>query len=184
MCRLILFAIIFINKLSFCQDVELSKSEIKFIKNYFSVEVTRKDKININVLKWDTLDIYYFTPDSTSELSKIYFDKTVDSLFSYEDKVFVVNQMNKSIVSGSIPQWTKCFFKRGKLIDPNKEKNNSYNISYTEYSIPLFSKNYELLILKENYYCGTLCETTSIRILKKNSLGKWEEIKVIFTFVS
>lgn len=80
--------------------------------------------------------------------------------------------------------WTKCFFKRGKLIDPNKEKNNSVDISYTEYSIPLFSKNHELLVMKQNYYCGPLCETTSIRILKKNRKGKWEEIKVIFTFVS
>lgn len=52
------------------------------------------------------------------------------------------------------------------------------------YSIPIFSKNKNMVLLKKLVYCGKLCAEHAVYIYKKNEFGNWELIHLTNYWIS
>jgi len=88
----------------------------------------------------------------------------IDSLFNYEDKMFVIKQ----------EQTRKKFTWK---IEHNifEFKNLEYGESYFRISMPLFSKSKDIVIIKRSFECGDDCGDSWILIYKKKN-NTWELI--------
>lgn len=139
-----------------------------------------KRKISRNIAKWDSLN--FIKPDSLSEndfsVTFLYlFQKKneLDAIFSDEDKQYLFEQFEScknSTWKNKIPNATTTSRK-------NKKKPNRYY-----YSIPLFSKAKKYVIIKREYYCGSLCAHGGYFIYKRLDGNSWELVKTVNGWIS
>ncbi|WP_156032840.1 hypothetical protein [Prevotella sp. 10(H)] len=123
------------------------KTEIKFLKN--------NKKVSYKIMPWDTAnfiskyvgqyDISHLEPDN-----KYLFKKSsgLDTLFNQEERNFFYEQY----ISIKDSVWHQGM--SGKKMISAKKKDDT-NVNY--YSIPLFSRNKEYVLIYKVYICGYEC---------------------------
>ncbi|MFV0310874.1 MAG: hypothetical protein ACK5KN_04400 [Dysgonomonas sp.] len=138
------------------------KSEIKFLKN--------NAKVSVKILPWDAAnfiskyigeyDISHLEPDN-----KYLFKKSsgLDTLFTQADKDYFYEQF----ISIKDSVWHKGM--SGKKMLPAKKKDYT-DVNY--YSVPLFSRNKEYVIIYKVYTCGYECAYGKY-YLYKYDIDKW-----------
>lgn len=139
-----------------------------------------KRKISSKISDWDSLN--FVKPDSLNEydFSVAFFylfqeKNGLDSIFKDEDKKFLFEQFEScrdSTWQSKIPKATITSRK-------NKKRPNIYY-----YSIPLFSKDKIYVIVKIEYYCGSLCAHGGYFIYKRLNEDSWEFVEVVNGWIS
>jgi hypothetical protein len=139
-----------------------------------------KRKISAKIAKWNSLN--FIKPDSLSEYDfsvtflYLYQKKNVlDTIFKNEDKQYLFEQFESckdSTWQNKIPKATITSRK-------NKKRPNQYY-----YSIPLFSKDKKYVIIKREYYCGSLCAHGGYFIYKRLNENSWELVKIVNGWIS
>ena len=111
---------------------------------------------------------------------------SVKKYFSNEDIDFIKKQIPK--VNRHI-KWNEKLMSSFTLIDSTeldriaknsmskrkRIRNTKNNFAYI-FSIPIFSKDFNRVIIQEEYFCGFLCAQTCIYIYEKQENGKWKKL--------
>jgi len=138
------------------------KSEIKFLKN--------NKKVSAKILSWDTAnfiskyagqyDISHLEPDN-----KYLFKKSsgLDTLFTQSERDYFIQQF--FAIKDSV--WHKGM--DGKKMIPIKKKDYS-DVNY--YSVPIFSRNKEYVLIYKVYTCGYGCAYGKY-YLYKYDIDRW-----------
>ena len=152
--------------------------------------ITSKSKIFKNCTHvWDQDPIFYFTEYDSIQITK------QTTILSKDDLAFIFKQaainpqlkLDSEIVSEDklVPLNIGKAFNRDRKIREEyfEENRNKYN-KICSLSIPLFSKDRNIAIVKIGYSCGVLCGEGGIYIYKKEKNGNWNLIKSISDWVS
>ena len=138
---------------------------------------------------WDQDPIFYFTEYDSLQITK------QNAIFSKDDLAFIFKQalinpqlkLDSEIISEDklVPLNIEMAFNRDRKIREEylQENRNKYSQICT-LSIPLFSRNKNVAIVKIGYSCGALCGEGGIYIYKKEKNGNWTLIKSISDWVS
>jgi hypothetical protein len=155
---------------------EISSTDSYSEESFFSI----KRKISSEISKWDSLN--FIKPDSLDEndfsVRFLYLYQnmnSLDSILKSEDKDFFLQQF--SAVGDSIWRFT---IPRSKFINT---KSKTHFTGY-HYSIPLFSKNKNIVIIKKVFGCGSLCAYGGYYIYEKTDNNSWRLLKVINSWMS
>ena len=139
-----------------------------------------KRKIDPKIISWDSL--HFIKPDSLPEhdflvsFTYLFQEKNVlDTIFKDEDKEYLFEQFKASKDSTWQSKIPKATISNRK----NKRRSNRYY-----YSIPLFSKDKNYVIIKREYYCGSLCAHGGYFIYRTLNENSWELVKVINGWMS
>lgn len=134
-------------------------------------------RVDIQILQWDDLDI--LKADSSLQ---IWMDSChLEFTQSINDDIDTIEVQASSNLQYT--GWTKSHLKRVKLISPEAYDSPAFK-PYWSYSIPLFSKDKTICIIKVNYFCGFLCEDYRIIAYKLKGDGEWEEICILMHLAS
>ena len=139
-----------------------------------------KRKISKNISNWDSLN--FIKPDSLSDydFSLTFFylfqeKNELDTIFRNEDRRYLFEQF-KSCKDST---WKNKIPKAAITSRKNKRRPNRYY-----YSIPLFSKDKNYVIIKREYYCGSLCAHGGYFIYKRLDKNSWELMKIVNGWIS
>ncbi len=155
--------------------------EIKSTEGYSEKPVvSSKRNIHFRMMNWDTLN--FIMPDAIKDydllvrIMYLYNDKNgLDTIFDQKDRDFLFYQFAN--ISDTVWQHP---FPKSRLIDKqNKKQPNHYY-----YSVPLFSKDMKYVIVKREYYCGSLCAHGGYFIYRRLGKDNWEFVKLINGWVS
>ncbi|MBK5722050.1 hypothetical protein JGH11_14315 [Dysgonomonas sp. Marseille-P4677] len=125
----------------------------------------------VKTAPWDTanfisenkaLDIQYFEQDNKYLFKR---SEGLDTLFTDADKKFLLDQYNS--IQSSV--WTKNI--GGKKIQKRELKEND---EINMYSIPLFTKDKEFVIIYKIFYCGYECAYGKYYLYKLIGDNKWK----------
>ncbi len=145
------------------------------------------DKVSIQIIQWLPEDIN----GATNEQDVFYFQKaplveldSVTKYFSKEDIEFVKKQIPSL---NNNKYWNRKNMEEFTLLDSiglniivknsisKRKKKHVNNYAYF-FSKPLFSKKFDKVIIKQQFYCGFLCATECIYIYEKQENGLWKKI--------
>jgi hypothetical protein len=164
-----LFSILFLlsNGLVFSQNYStliLDKQINEFIEWELKTN-SKKNKIYCKIAEWTDLNFNKIENISQRDLSysrQFLFTKenNLDTKFSKTDREFLIDQKN----SIKLTEW-KSDFENGKI---SKKRKKRYI-----YSIPLFSKDQNLVLIYKEYWMGREHATGCYYLYKKNIIG-WE----------
>lgn len=162
----------------------------KQIYNFINWQVNRfsseEKTVSKKIVEWDAIKGRY----SIKNISEILFglettfegDK-IDSLFTQEDREYIMQQIH--VIKDTV--WNETFnntvFENENVVI--KKENMFKNTHKTYYyTVPLFSKNKELVIFYEYYYCGPLCASGFCAIYKYKREEEWELLGITGMIVS
>jgi hypothetical protein len=137
-------------------------------------------KIFYKISKWDTAN---FFPDRIKDNSKTYIrdflfyknNKWLDTVFSNNDREFLFIQFNSQLDT----VW-RHKFKNSKLLKTKKQgRDNRYYLT-----LPLFSLDRKYVIIREIYYCGSLCAHGAYKIFRRRNDEGWEFIGSLYEWIS
>ena len=137
-------------------------------------------KIYYKISDWDTLNFIKHDTLNDYDLSVVFLylfkeKNSLDTIFDEEDKKYFFEQFAN--IKASI--WDHKF-PNGKITDKkNKKKPDRYY-----YSLPLFSKNKNYVIIKREYYCGSLCAHGGYFIYRKLDKKTWSLVTVVNGWIS
>lgn len=183
---IIIIILISINLIGFSQTYSIIVSDSEII-SFLSWEVTStegysdkpflsaKKKISRQISSWDSLN--FIMPDSLSESDfsvrfhyLFHNENKLDTIFNEGDKEFLFLQFTG--IKDSI--WENKILKV-KLTNKKIKKNpNRYY-----YSIPLFSKDKNCVIIYREYYCGGLCGYGGYYIYRRNDQKSWKLVRIL-----
>lgn len=160
----------------------VNNQEIEEIINFdFSNSKKRKQersgkrRLNYEILMWDTTIFIKPEKDAESLDEFMYLFKRknhMDTLFSAEDKTFLLEQCRAQ----KDTLWNSNF-KNVKI-----ERTSRINQYY--YSMPIFSKNRKVALVRKMFYCGNLCAYGGILVLVKEEIGTWRLLKTVNGWIS
>jgi hypothetical protein len=138
--------------------------------------LSSKRKVSRSILEWDSLN--FIKPDSLSEddisvrFSYLFQKKNqIDTIFTAEDRQYFLEQFQSyksSIWKFKLPKATLT-----------SRKNKIYF-----YSLPMFSKDRKYVIIRREYYCGSLCAYGGYFIYKKLNENQWQHVKTVNYWIS
>jgi hypothetical protein len=143
----------------------------------------RRKQIYYKILTWDTTN---FISKDTALLNKYpFFDfdgqylfqrrAGTDTIFRSADRIFLFQQF--IAIKDTI--WHEGFSNSKLIKNKNQKRPNRYY-----YSVPLFSLDKNYVIIRRQYYCGSLCAYGGFYIYKKINKGKWKYITSVNTWIS
>ena len=148
----------------------LTKTEPKY-----AVEPGIIKQVSEHIVRWDTSN--FIQKDTLNGHDHFYLYKSrggTDTLFKKEDRDFLFLQYT-SIKDST---WHQPF-KRSAML---KQKLETPNWHF--YSVPLFSRNRDYVIVFKEYYCGPLCAYGGYYVYRKKGARKWERITGVNTWIS
>ena len=155
---------------------EISSTESYSEESFFSI----RRKISNEISKWDSLN--FIIPDSLDEndfsvrFSYLYqYMNGLDSILKHEDKDFFLQQLLAE--RDSIWQFK---ISKSKFINTNSKT----HFTGYHYSIPLFSKSKNIVIINKVFGCGSLCAYGGYYIYEKTDNNSWRLLKVINSWMS
>jgi hypothetical protein len=170
---------LFDSLICYCQaDFELLKSKMEFYKymrfskNFHDKNQLKCKYIGKNFLIWEQKDttildfkkIFLFTNDTRLDSIKL------DTIFTSADYDFIYDQFKDNMTPGG----TWVHYNSWKIINQNKLKTN--RDSYWEFSVPLFSKEYDKCLVKIEYNLSNRNGYDScIFLFIKTKKGIWTE---------
>ncbi len=155
--------------------------EIKSTDGYSEESfLSPKRKIFYRISDWDTLN--FIKPDTLNDyefLANLFFlyqDRNkLDTIFNQEDRDFIFQQFTD--IKDTL--WQHKFPKAIITDKKNKKRPSRYY-----YSLPLFSKDKKHVIIKREYYCGSLCAHGGYFIYKRLDDKTWKLVTVVNRWVS
>jgi hypothetical protein len=162
----------------------------KEVSNLINFCINSKAKIFNNCDHfWDQDPIFYFTKYDSLQITE------QDSIFSKEDLNFIFKQASVNpqlkLDGEIIPKDKLVALNFEKVFSRDKKIRNEYletiRQKYNQVctlSIPLFSRDRNIAIVKIGYTCGGLCGEGGIYIYKKENDGSWRLFKSISDWVS
>lgn len=140
------------------------------------------NKLDSHISKWTSGQIFGTPANERSpKVVGLIADDSLKNYFTKIDIDFLCEQFNASIQTS----WRPKDFIPFKIIDSSevgkiyKTSMNSKNRkkdkgnSFYRLSIPLFSFDRKMIVIKKDYNCGFLCETECIAIYKISANGVW-----------
>jgi hypothetical protein len=159
----------------------ISDGEIRtFFAELQSNKSLKIDKVDQIPIRWSDLDLV----DQIDSSSDLLWGPTAlshDSVQKYLDSNdirFVVDQ----VFASENFIWRKSDFRSFSLIDTvgvaliykkSKKKGRGRNNYCYSFSLPLFSRNKQFVLLRQKYLCGFLCMTECIYFYRKTKNNKW-----------
>ena len=157
------------------------------IHEFINFQISLKNGYSKPYLISDGAEYYYDRDDSLEILKQ-------DSLFKPEDFKFIFEQIKFS----KKYRFKKEFFNNVILVSSDTLKSlrkptsdNFWSLfhekfnsnEYFDFSMPIFSQDKQIVIIRRGMHCGALCGFggTYIYIKKKN---KWKEIKILNQWIS
>lgn len=141
--------------------------------------------VSIEIVDWQ---ISHFIPkDSAIKMlgnyyySDLYLYKEyagTDTIFLQEDREFLYNQFKA--IKDSV--WHDTF-ENSEVLNKNEYKPEIY-YRYYKYSIPLFSKDKQYVIVQRDYLCGRLCGYGGCFVYRKVGDHKWEYVTGVNVWLS
>lgn len=157
--------------------------EIRSTERYSEEPIlSLKRKIYYEISDWDTLN--FVKPESQGLGEKailasylyLFHDRNQsDTIFSQEDKEYLLQQF----ISIKDTLWQQKFPKATRSKRKNQVRPNRYH-----YSLPLFSKDKQYVIVKRDYYCGSLCAYGGYFIYRRLDKNTWEFVTIINPWIS
>jgi hypothetical protein len=109
-----------------------------------------------------------------------------DSIFQ-EKFFFVMDTLKKYFNESNMPFLEKQFKSQIKTSwiknQLNAKFRTNYDINYFEYTIPIFSNDYQTALIYEYYYCGNLCAYSGLWLYKRNG-REWVRYKCLKGWIS
>lgn len=144
-------------------------------KKINSVEKTELKEIFSQLMSDEHLNRKYYLIDSIENFNT----KSI----SESDTIYLIAK--NEIVNKGI--WTNYLYDSAKIISKTHLHSlaKTWGVTPPHYwfSLPYFSKDGNSFMIYYNYYCGSLCAESSLRLYKKIN-GKWEFIKTYYSIVS
>jgi hypothetical protein len=133
--------------------------------------------LNSHVVAWKTSDSADFILHKTRNF---YRQNTLDSIcldtvFSYEDSVFMVEQFKSQINSEGI--WIG--YGKMKILSSKNFHKKGKEKPYWEFSEPIFSKDLQKCLIKINYFYSKFRYVFKTILVVKSRDGTWEEKAVV-----
>lgn len=143
----------------------------------------KRKQIFYKIISWDTAN---FITKDTALLNKYpFFDldnqflfqrsKGTDTIFKQADRTFLFQQY--TAIKDTV--WHQGFSNSKLLKDKNQKQPNRYY-----YSVPLFSADRKYVVVRRQYYCGSLCAYGGYYIYRRLTDKKWEYITAVNTWMS
>jgi len=145
-------------------------------------ETLKANKLNSSVSKWSSDEVFGARASKGwPEVIGLMADDTVKKYFTKPDIGFIREQYNALIQA----KWLQKDLSHFRLID-SVEVHKIYKISmngknrmkkkdsyFYEFSIPFFSLDRKMAIIKTTYNCGFLCSSECATIYKISEKGEW-----------
>ena len=152
-------------------------------KRYSEEPKFKLKNIHSTILSWDKTNFIAndsILADANSAFSlggQYLFQKSAgtDTIFKQLDKEFLFQQFNA--IKDTV--WHDSFSKSKLLKSKSQRKTNLYH-----YSIPLFSVDRKYLIIRREYYCGSLCAHGGYYVYRKTKDNEWEYLTSVNTWIS
>jgi hypothetical protein len=148
-------------------------------------ETLKINKLDSRVSKWTSAQIFGAKGSETSlNVVGLVAADSLKKYFTKADIDFVCSQFNAAIQSS----WSPKDFIHYKIIDSlevdkiyktsmnRKKRKKDMNNNFYRISIPLFSLDRKMAVIKRDYDCGFLCETECFVIYKISAKGEWVSI--------
>jgi hypothetical protein len=142
----------------------------------------KTNKLDSHILKWTVSQLFGATGNERSlKIAGLIADDSLKEYFTKEDIDFVCEQFNASIQTS----WSPKYFIHFKIIDSpevdkiyktsinSRNRKKDMNNYFYRLSIPIFSLDRKMAIMKKDYNCGFLCGTECIALYKRSKNGVW-----------
>ena len=146
-------------------DLTTDKEIHSFIdlnKKYFG-----RNKLDNKIIDWQFCELY---KDSQNCLLGNFVQKDFDTLLTTD----ILSDFQVGFKG----------LKQGSLVSFQNLKPKSDQKKYYRISIPIFSLDGNLAIIKISYWCGDECGSGGILIFKRVGINKWEKVDMRNTWVS
>lgn len=137
-------------------------SFIKLNKKYLG-----RNKLDNKIIDWQFCELY---KDSQNCLMNHFVQKDSDTLLTTE----ILSHLQVGFKG----------LKQGSIVSFQTLKAKSGQKKYYRISIPIFSLDGKLAIIKISYWCGDECGSGGILIFKRIGVNKWEKVDMRNTWVS
>jgi hypothetical protein len=140
------------------------------------------NKLDSRIAKWTSGQIFgAMASESSVKAVGLIADDSLKKYFTKSDIDFICQQFNASIQTN----WRQKDFIHFKIIDSSeiekvyktsmnrKKRKKDKNNYFYGLSIPFFSLDRKMAVIKRDYNCGFLCETECIAIYKISAKGEW-----------
>lgn len=165
----------------FCQEKTESINNISsfFFSDFKANSDLEIDKTYNKIIEWSLEEI-----NGTDEKPPFVKSDSIKKYFTSNEIDFIKKQL---LDLNRNKFWTKKIMSDFTLIDESgldqivknsmsKRKRKHINNYCYLFSIPIFSKDFSKVIIKQEYFCGFLCSTQCIYIYEKQENGLWREI--------
>jgi hypothetical protein len=145
-------------------------------KKHGEESLFQKKRVHYRIDSWDSTNFIrdtskYESWDSWNYLFKR--ETAMDSIFSKSDKDYFFQQFLG--VKDSV--WHKEF-SHSKLVKQQVKPNRYY------YSVPLFSLDKQYVMVKKEYYCGSLCAYGGVYVYARDGKSGWRLLMVLNSWMS
>lgn len=155
----------------------------KAYSDFFSEYRTGQNikKLNAYIRNWDIKDVFDSTQYKYMTINKsVWANDSVRKYFSKNDSVFIRQQVYGAINS----IWKNAEWQGANLLDSVQMKKVYYNgycgrrkkMDVYAFSIPLFSADFDYVIIQKYYTCGFMCSSWCYYLYRKTPQNKWIEI--------
>jgi hypothetical protein len=170
------------NTISDDEIVSFLNWKFQFEKKYSEEPKGKPKLVYYKIANWDTSTFFADRKKGIQDISSSNYLfpgqrdwKWIDTIFSKEDREYLYQQFN----SQKDTIW-KTNFRKTKLSKEIKQKKpNRYYIS-----LPLFSLNKKYVIIKQVYYCGSLCAYREFKIYRRKGDDSWEYVGSANSWIS
>ncbi len=142
-------------------------------KKHRESPIFRRKQIYVEILSWDSSNFVLNEGNAGFYLFKS--RGGTDTLFKQDDRDFLYNQF--LAIKDSV--WHSKFSNSKLLTNKEQKKPNRYY-----YSIPLFSVDKNMVIVRRTYYCGNLCAYGGYYVYRRLGNNKWEYVTAVNTWIS
>ena len=133
----------------------------------------KKKRVSKKIYKWDIGSLAADLEEYTLILKYSHRDSLSDTLFSMNERHNLFGQIR--LQSDTV--WRNKI-KHARLINGGQKKANRYY-----YSIPIYTIDKKFLIIRKEYYCGSLCAYGGYYIYCKTG-GTWKYVSCFGTWMS
>lgn len=182
---LLLFLLIMFCLSSFSQKLSFERAAYTFINEHFKDYNNSKLDLHLAPFTNRVLDLQNDIKNHFTDEKYVYYKVNIDSIFTKEDYQYLQKQMSywKDIVQLNIE---KLRMDTSKIIISDiRSSDEKMFPSFSTYQItmPIFSKNHNTVILYVANFCGALCGSGELIIMKKQN-NSWKFFRRMPLWVS